>query len=263
MIRIKRLLATLLDFLVEQIPASIAKSLEWRLQKAQGKGIGYASVVDEVRTLKYFIQALNLNEVNILDIGANFGQYGLQVISKIPNIQLHSFEPSKSAYNELELVASPYKNWSTYNFGFGSKEGSLELFSNEIGSASASLLNSENTFGRKIPNASEIVEIKRLDDFLQRNGQLKANILKLDVEGYELNSLEGTGELIRNFKIVQFEFGEISMEARTYFRDFWNYFNKYGFTIHRITRRRPIQITEYNEDLETFRVTNYLAVREF
>ena len=261
--RTKRVFASLLDFFVALVPASIAKSLEWRLQKVQGKGIGYASVGDEVRTLKDFIQALNLKEVIILDIGANFGQYGAQAISEIPNVVLHSFEPSISAFRELKLVASPYENWHVYNFGFGSQEESLELFSNEIGSASASLLNTENTFGRENHLTSEIVQIKKLDDFLQRNIQLEANILKLDVEGYELKCLEGAECSISNFKIVQFEFGEISMEARIYFRDFWNYFSRYGFTIYRVTKKRPIKIAEYNENLETFRVTNYLAVKEF
>jgi FkbM family methyltransferase len=244
------------------VPAPIAKSLEWRLQKAQGKGIGYASVKEEVRTLKFFTQSLGLSGVQVLDVGANTGQYGLEVISTIPGVELHSFEPSSLAFEKLNHLAGSHQNWYVYNIGFGSANTSDELFFAESGSASATLLRQEKVFGREESFKSESVQIRVLDDFLDENIQINANVLKLDIEGYEMRCLEGAVNSIAKFRIIQFEFGEVNVDARIFFRDYWNFFSDRGFEVYRVTKRRPIRIYKYSEDLETFSVTNYLAVRK-
>jgi len=260
--KIRSLLAQLLDALVEQVPAPIAKSLEWRLQKAQGKGIGYSSVVEEVRTLKFFIESLGLSGVQILDVGANTGQYGLEIISTIPGVEVHSFEPSSLAFEKLNHLADLHQNWHTYNIGFGSENTSVELFFEELGSASATLLRQEKVFGREESFNSENVQIRVLDDFLTENILIDANVLKLDIEGYEMRCLQGGVNSIAKFRIVQFEFGEVNIDARIFFRDYWNFFSDRGFELYRVTKSRPIRIHMYSEDLETFSVTNYLAVRK-
>ena len=260
--RLRSLLAQLLDFLIAHVPSKIARSLEWRLQKAQGKGIGYGSVVDEVRTLDFFLQSLGLGSVQILDVGANVGQYGLEIISRIPEVELHSFEPNSVAFDKLNLLAIQHKNWYTYNFGFGSENTNVELFFTESGSASATLLKQEKVFGREVKFESESVQIRVLDEFLNENILIDANVLKLDIEGYEMRCLEGALNSISKFRIVQFEFGEVNIDARIFFRDYWNFFSNRGFELHRVTKGKPIKIHNYSEDLETFSVTNYFAVRK-
>jgi FkbM family methyltransferase len=244
-----------------RIPAPIARALEWRLQRAQGKGIGFNSVEDEVRTLGFFLDLLNLGDVIILDIGANKGQYGRQIKEMIPSAVLYSFEPSESAFRELEITASKYPDWITRKLGFGSQKEVVELFASEPGSASGSMLSQNDTFGRSLSLGREFVSIDTIDCYLSQEAQIKPNVLKLDVEGYEMRCLNGAKDSISQFKIVQFEFGEINVDARLFFKDFWNFFKSHEFDLYRITRRRPIKIDSYSEDLETFAVTNYLAVR--
>jgi FkbM family methyltransferase len=257
----RKLLAKTLDSIILKTEPSLARSLEWRLQRAQGKGIGYASVIDETRTVHEFIQILGITNVCLFDVGANTGQYGLQLKSRIPGIELHSFEPSHTAFEKLKKVASVYENWKVYHLGLGSECTELELFAMEAGSASASLLKRDLTFGREEFIKSEMVQIETLDRFLSNNPLIRPNILKLDVEGFELRCLEGAKDSISQLQIIQFEFGEVNIDARIFFRDFWNFFNANGFDLYRITRNRPIKIKSYTEDLETFSVTNYLAIK--
>ena len=258
---LRTIAARFLDCLIQSIPIGLASSLEWRIQKVLGKGIGSSSINDEIRTLDIFVKKLKLKEVILLDIGANIGQYGLEFKSRFPESEIHSFEPSRIAFDELVITSGKYENWSCYNLGFASQEKQSKLYSSSAGSASATLLEQEEVFGKKLDLEFEIVEIKRLDSFLETNLYISPNVVKIDIEGFELDCLRGSLKSISKFRIVQFEFGEINIESRTYFRDYWNFFGNLGFRLFRVTRGDPIEVREYNESLETFAVTNYLAVR--
>ena len=254
-------LAKLLDALTGLIPVRVAASLEWRLQRTQGKGIGSSSLNEEIKTLGYFVRQLGLKRIEILDVGANTGQYGMQALLDFPDAILHSFEPGTSAYRQLLLNSDSHPNWNVYQCGLGSESEVKYLHFTTQGSASASIIDQSQVYGRELSLSRELVRIIKLDEFLLENGSVDPNILKLDIEGNELNCLFGAANSIDKFKIVQFEFGEINIDSRTYFRDFWNYFSSKGFEIYRIGRKGPIRINHYQENLENFSVTNYLAVR--
>jgi FkbM family methyltransferase len=255
------LAAMFLDCLTQLIPIRIALSLEWRIQRALGKGIGFSSIKDEIRTLALFVEKLKLSELILFDIGANVGQYGIEFKSRFPASMIYSFEPSKMAFVELTKTMNMYRNWSSYNFGFGSEEKQFKLYSPSVGSASATLVNQEEVYGRNFNLDFELVEVQELDIFLRANPDKFPNIVKIDIEGFELECLKGALNSVDKFKIVQFEFGEINVDSRTYFRDYWNFFRNLGFRIFRITRGAPLEINEYSESLETFAVTNYLAIK--
>lgn len=253
--------AKFLDYLTQLIPIRMASSIEWRIQRVLGKGIGSASLKDEIRTIAIFVDNLKIKDIILFDIGANIGQYASAFISKFPKSEVHSFEPSITAFSDLSISATSNPNWKVHNFGFGDLDAELPLRAPILGSASASLVPHEKVFGRDLKLTTEIVRIKRLDGYLTNGLEPIPSIVKIDIEGYELNCLLGAGTLIRDFSIIQFEFGEINVDSRTYFKDYWNFFSNYGFRIFRITTKRPIEIIEYNESLETFAVTNYLAVK--
>ena len=82
----------------------------------------------------------------------------------------------------------------------------------------------------------------------------------MDIEGNEFKALEGIGKYLNKVKIIQFEFGQANVDSRTYFRDYYEFFIKNDFLIYRITPTRLQLIKNWSENLEHFRVTNYLAV---
>ena len=116
-------------------------------------------------------------------------------------------------------------------------------------------------FGIKL-DLEDVVQVTTLD-FWSANQleEVVPTILKLDVEGHELLALAGTLKNLEYIKIVQFEFGGSNRDSKTYFQDFWYFFTKLKFKIYRITPKGPVVIREYSEQLETFRPTNYIAVK--
>jgi FkbM family methyltransferase len=257
---IRAFVARGLDALVSFIPISLAKSLEWRIQKVQGKGIGFGSLGSEIRTILYFLQKIGLDKPVIYDVGANEGQYARECFSQNPAAVVHSFEPSITAYSILESNSRGYPNWFVHNIGMGSSQSTMQLYFDSPGSASASLVQKEVVSGVAQRLNFEMVAIDTLNDFILTNQGLIPDVLKIDIEGYELSCLEGSLDYLHLIKVVQFEFGQINVDSRVFFRDFWNFFSERGFSIFRVTTKNPLRIEKYSEDLETFAVTNYIAL---
>jgi hypothetical protein len=59
--------------------------------------------------------------------------------------------------------------------------------------------------------------------------------------------------------MIQFEFGVATIDAKCFFKDFYHLLNP-NYNLYRILKKGFFQIKNYNEVLEVFITTNYLAV---
>ena len=107
------------------------------------------------------------------------------------------------------------------------------------------------------------IQIEILDDYCLSKNIKHVDFLKIDVEGHEYFVLKGAQKLFENNAVdyVQFEFSGGSREARTFLKDFMDFFDKYGFDLYRI---KPLSIEKviYNPGKERFTLTNYLAIKK-
>jgi hypothetical protein len=135
------------------------------------------------------------------------------------------------------------------------------LWSDVAGSSLSSLTKRNlNHFGIKF-DYKEQVEVVTLDSW-RETSLIVPDLIKMDVEGHELDVLKGGIKTLALAKVVQFEFGGCNIDTRTFFQDFWYLLTGAGFKIYRISHSRPVRIMYYSEDDENFTTTNYLAVRE-
>lgn len=232
-------------------------------------GIGAGANVKEGGELilvKKIIES-QLNKAVIFDVGANIGDFSNLIINGLIgklDIELHSFEPSKVTFNKLEKNVKPDKNIFLNNLALGNKKGEVELFFDEACSGLASLTKRKlDHFNIKF-NLSEKVIIDTLDNYCNSNNIQNIDLLKIDVEGHELDVLQGSVEMFSNrqIKMVSFEFGGTNIDTRTYYRDLYYFFDNYKMKIYRITPSAMlIPMNEYNEMYEQFRTTNFLALR--
>jgi FkbM family methyltransferase len=106
----------------------------------------------------------------------------------------------------------------------------------------------------------ETVSVIRFEDYwAQHMGRRPLDIVKIDIEGFELAALHGFGDALAATRVLQFEFGGCNIDTRTYFRDFWDSFRTRGFALYRITPFGLHRLKRYRESDEFFSTTNYVA----
>lgn len=107
---------------------------------------------------------------------------------------------------------------------------------------------------------SEEVNVLTLDS-CQQLAFVQPDLVKMDVEGHELEVLKGVTETLRSVQVVQFEFGGRNIDSKTFFQDFYCFFRDYGFDIFRLQQRGLLPAESYTQLDETFATTNYFAQR--
>jgi len=203
----------------------------------------------------------------IFDVGSNEGQFLQEVLEPLRQsglpLQVHAFEPSRVAFTVLHDRFKDRPDIRLNNFGLGSQNGEFELFTNAPGSGLASLSKRRlDHFGIGF-ESSERVAIHMLDDYCREQGIERIDLLKMDVEGHELDVLQGGRRMFREHRIrlASFEFGGGNIDSRTFFQDFWYFFRENRpARLYRITPAGSLApVPEYREVYEQFRTTNFLV----
>jgi len=137
----------------------------------------------------------------VLDIGANIGAHTLPLAKKAGKSgAVHAFEPTGYAFTKLKRNVSlnPF-NVSLYQVALSDRnEDSIEQ----------ELKSSWPTEG-KGSKVSEVVRLKRLDDWCEENRVNGVHLIKLDVDGAEGEILKGAqGVLAGSHPVVVMEVGD-------------------------------------------------------
>lgn len=169
---------------------------------------------NQTARLKKIIDEKDINL--IFDIGANNGQFGLELLNLGYPHKIVSFEPLKQAYKELSKNALKNNNWIVpERYALGENIGVLEI--NIAGNlASSSILPMMDAHISAAPYTNtigkEVIDIKPLDlvanQWIDENSNL---FLKIDTQGYEYNVLKGAKETLTKTKVLQLELSLIEL----------------------------------------------------
>lgn len=158
---------------------------------------------------KFYKENLNKKEIIIIDVGANKGQSIDFFLTIYPNAEICSFEPNKKLFSFLEHKYKTNNSIKLYNFGVSNTKGELVFHENILDETSTfEELNLDSKYLEKKAKVLGVtkeniivdnykVEVIRLTDFLKDNPNKEFDVLKIDVEGHELQCLQGlfTNEL--------------------------------------------------------------------
>lgn len=216
----------------------------------------------------------NNTSLCIFDVGANIGKYtslclqymggGTSTEDKnILDFKIHCFEPSAYTFEKLSLTHNNNKKVILNNFGLSNHENQATLYSNADGSGLASLTKRRLDHFKINFDKTECVQLSTLDIYCKTQKISHINLLKLDVEGHELDVLNGAKDMFTKQAIdmVTFEFGGCNIDTRTFFQDFWYFFSENNMNIYRILPNTTLYyIDSYKETDEQFITTNYIAI---
>lgn len=155
-------------------------------------------------------ELLHLQHVDmVLDVGASVGNYGKRIREAGYEGPICSFEPLSAAFRQLERNTAGDPLWQCRNLALGPEPGTAEI--NVAGnSESSSLLAMEERHEQAAPSSvyigTETVEVTTLDAVWDEvAGDAKRPFLKLDVQGYELETLRGGSNVLARLYGVQAE----------------------------------------------------------
>lgn len=235
-------------------------------QYLQGIGAGSSVESSGERGVLVHLASKHKNSYCVFDVGANQGQFAGLVLSVLGDkVELQCFEPSPSTFEILCIAMQPHGQVKLNNVALGKNIGSASLYSNKVGSGLASLTRRRlDHFGVDFSRVEDVV-VDTLDNFCISSGISHIDLLKVDVEGHELDVLYGAESMFKANAIdmVTFEFGGCNIDTRTFFQDFFYFFSGINMVIYRVTPSGSrVKIDKYSEILEQFRTTNFLAVRK-
>jgi len=177
----------------------------------------------------------------ILDIGANLGAYSIPLAKNIQNIggEIIGFEPQRIVYYQLcgNIILNRLDNYHAIYCALGGESGYIDVpeidyeANNNVGGFSLDKkfreLNGSETYVKN--TAKNKVPLIKLDDFdLDRDPAL----IKIDVEGFELNVLRGGAEFLEknNYPPLLFEVWD-SYWFREEKEQLMSYISKLGYVV--------------------------------
>jgi FkbM family methyltransferase len=174
----------------------------------------------------------------VLDVGANVGQYAKRLRALGYAGRIVSFEPLAEAHAGLLRRAAADPTWHVaQRMAIGERDGEVEI---ELAAESdmSSILPQSALLRRISPTSAVIrrerVPIARLDriaaSFVAPGDEV---FLKIDVQGYEPQVLEGAGDLLRTVRGIQLEMSLVPCyEGERGFRETIDQLEVAGFELY-------------------------------
>lgn len=129
----------------------------------------------------------------IVDVGANRGEKIRHFNKFFPGVYINAFEPLIQHKEHLDDLQNKMNCLRVHNFALGTEECSVNMNQNAYGPSSSILgmLQRHKEIWPKTEESSIIeVEMKTLDQIYQQEKFENPAVLKIDVQGYELQCLK-------------------------------------------------------------------------
>lgn len=155
----------------------------------------YFGFKENSRINLYFL--INENDV-IIDAGANIGDVSLHASKMVGSKgRVYSFEPDSDNFNRLQknISLNTFSNIESINKGLGDNKGLFNLFQVNKNNRGMNRI----LFDTNIECPYTVIEVTTIDNFIIENNISKIDLIKIDVEGYEMKVLKGSESTINKF----------------------------------------------------------------
>lgn len=136
---------------------------------------------------------------HVVDGGAYIGTLALRAAMRAgPNGRVHCFEPASGNYQKLcrHVEINRMPNIHCYPKALAETTGALELARPWPENNSGNLINRGSWSGCPVEKIAGLA----LDDWMEQEKIQRLDVLKLDVEGYEIRALQGAQKTIARFR---------------------------------------------------------------
>lgn len=219
-------------------------------RKSTSSMLQYFNALNDFEEMSLLLHFLRDDDV-FVDVGANIGVYSI-LASGVCDAKSIAFEPSRDA---IEMLTSNIKinnlenKIKVINYAVGKEKGIVKFSKG---------LDAVNRVIRDEDKNIDYLEIKQdtLDNLLKDDFP---SLMKIDVEGYELNVIKGANAILKNekLKIILIETNGLSKKYQINESEIFSELKKYNFEAYQYL---PLDRTL--QKIEQFKNNNTIFIRD-
>jgi FkbM family methyltransferase len=179
----------------------------------------------------------------IYDIGANVGTWSLLAKSLIPDACIHGFEPLAKHQAEFLRKFTGTADVTLHPIAVGSGNATEAFHVTDFSDASSFLKPNETSWSEfglqeveRLP-----IQVFRLDDYRRKEQFSWPDLIKLDIQGFELEALRGGPQCLKSAKAIIAEVSFIEYyEGQCLFHDLVTYLAQFGLFLRAFGINTPI-----------------------
>jgi FkbM family methyltransferase len=201
----------------------------------------------------------------VLDVGANKGEWTVAVLSRSPAATVVCFELIPATAKELGDRFADVPNVTVHGFGLSSRAEDIEVCWNPAADDTSAIApRRDDPLFAHASVTTIVVKVDTGDAVVERHGMPKIDLLKIDVEGHEIEVLRGfartLGSADRKPLVIQFEYGVTYLPPRHTLREAYDILAPHSYAIGRLYPD-GVAFKPYEYADDHFRMGNYVAVQ--
>ena len=195
----------------------------------------------------------------VFDVGGNVGNYSVLLRKYFTHADIHTFEIMEDNIDSIREKTQGDNKILINTFGLSNEDGTIKVKHYGKGSA----FNSVHDYPHKSESTWIECNIRKGDNYVEENNIETIDFLKIDTEGSENLILEGLINTLtnKNVKVIQFEYGYVNIISKFLLHDFYQFFEKLGYTVGKVYPKK-VEFKEYSLKDENFLGPNYIAVKK-
>lgn len=193
------------------------------------------------------------------DIGANIGLISIYLLNKISEVKVYAFEPGSRQAKLLGITIFANQleqRMSLCTDAVGSENGVKTFFEHTGDSESSGDGFLDTKRGGETREVNK--NVVTLDGWWAKNGFPLVNVIKIDIEGAELEALKGAKEIISKCSpVIYLEISELNLKVYPYtYQDVYKFFQANNYELCTID---GISVTDENFDSLISKEDTYIA----
>jgi FkbM family methyltransferase len=162
------------------------------------------------------VQSLDTDGVafaTVIDVGANMGQFARAAIGRWPEATVISFEALPEEVQLLEAALATFPQVEVHAVAVGATDGTTMFYPHRHRQSSSALRVTPSVSGERWAHElpATVVPQQSLDTVFAGRSIERPALLKIDVQGYEMEVVSGGGGVLRQVDAIVIE---VAFEAR-------------------------------------------------